>query len=152
MKTKHLIGAIFTLLLILSACTNNRGVVERPAFIARNTGALEIEKVELSDTATVLYIKAFYTPKQWIKIDPNSFLTDNRGKQYTIQATEGIVLGEEFYMPESGETEFTMTFPPVASNAVFIDFSEGDYNGAFKFWGIQLTKRPLKVNLPKGFK
>ena len=152
MKTKQWIGILFALLLIVSACTNQRGVVEHPAFIARNTDALEIDKVERRDTATVLYIKAFYTPNNWIMIDPNSFLTDNLGKQYTIRSAEGIVLGEEFYMPDSGETEFTMTFPPVASNAVFVDFSEGDFNGAWKIWGIQLTHQPPTVSLPKGLK
>ncbi|MDR0541495.1 MAG: TlpA family protein disulfide reductase [Dysgonamonadaceae bacterium] len=151
MKTKQWIGAAAALLLLSAACVNNRGLVERPAFIFRNTSALEIDKVELSDTATVLYINAFYSPHSWIKIDPNSFLTDNKGKQYPVRSTEGIVLGKEFYMPDSGESEFTMTFSPVASNATFIDFSEGDFEGAFKIFGIQLTDKPLKTHLPKGF-
>ena len=152
MKTKQWIVTMFALLLTWSGCTNNRGIVEHPAFTAWSTNTLEIEKIELRDTATVLYIKVFFAPNNWIKIDPNSFLTDDRGKQYSIRSAEGIVLGEEFYMPESGETEFTMTFPPIASNAVCVDFSEGDYDGAFKIWGIQLTNRPLKESFPKGFK
>jgi hypothetical protein len=152
MKTKQWTGVLFAFLLILSGCANNRGTVERPNVMARNTNALEIDKIEISDTATVLFIKAFYAPNQWIKIDPNSFLTDERGKQYTILSTEGIKIGEEFYMPDSGETEFKMIFPAVAPNAVSVDFSEGDFDGAWKLWGIQLTNRPLKASLPKGFK
>jgi len=152
MKTKQWIGTQFAFLLILSGCANNRGTVERPAVMARNTTALEINKIELSDTATVLYIKAFYPAGQWIKIDPKSFLTDNQGKQDTIQSADGIELGKEFYMPASGETEFKMTFPAVTPNATSVDFSEGDYKGAFKLWGIQLTNKPVKANLPTGFK
>ncbi|MDR2683153.1 MAG: redoxin family protein [Dysgonamonadaceae bacterium] len=149
MKTKQRIGVGIVLLLTVLGCTNNRGVVERPAFIARNTDALEIDKVELSDTATILYIKAFYAPHNWIRIDPNSFLLDEEGKQYPIRSTEGMELGKEFYMPDSGESEFTMTFSPVPSHVAAVDFSEGDFEGAFKIWGIQLTNKPLKIDVPK---
>ena len=154
MKSKQWIGIIFASLVILSGCTkfNNRGVVEYPAFIFQNASNLDIEKVELNDTATVFYMKVYFTPHNWIRINEKSFLTDNHGIQYTIQSTEGIVLGEEFYMPESGEKEFSMIFPPVAQDATSVDFSEGDISGAWRFWGIQLTDEPLKVNLPKGFK
>jgi thiol-disulfide isomerase/thioredoxin len=152
MKTKQCIGVSVVFLLILFGCINNRGVVEHPAFIARNTSTLEVGRVEISDTATVLYIKAFYTPHNWIRIDPNSFLADNKGVQYPVRSAEGIVLGEEFYMPDSGESAFAMIFPPVASNATEVDFSEGDYEGAFKIWGIRLTNQPLKLHLPKGVK
>ena len=156
MKTKQWISTLFAFLLILSGCTNNRGVVEHPSFITRSGGAngLEIEKIELNDTATVLYMKAFYPSGEQISIDSNSFLTDNLGKQYTIQSTEGIAMGEEFYMPESGEVEFAMIFPPVASNAVYIDFSDSvdDAWKMWRIWGIQLTNKPIKANLPKGFK
>ena len=154
MKTKKWIGIFFAFLLLLSGCAkfNNRGVVERPAFIARNANNLDIEKVELNDTATVMYMKVYFTPHNWIRINEKSFLTDNHGNQYTIQSTEGIVLGEEFYMPESGEKEFSMIFPSVAPDASSVDFSEGDISGAWKFWGIQLTNKPIKVSLPKGFK
>ena len=152
MKTKQGIGMLFAFLLILSGCANNRGTVERPAVVARSSTDLEIDKIVLSDTAIVLYIKAFYPAGHWIKIDPKSFLTDNQGKQYTIQSAVGIELGKEFYMPASGETEFTMTFPAVTPNATYVDFSEGDFKGAFKLWGIQLTNKPVKTNLPTGFK
>jgi thiol-disulfide isomerase/thioredoxin len=52
-------------------------------------------------------------------------------------------------MPDSGESEFTLTFPPVDSNVTEVDFSEGDVEGAFKIWGIRLINEPLKVHLPK---
>ena len=108
MKTKQWIGIIFTSLVVLSGCTkSNRGVVEFPAFVARNTDYLNIQKIEVSDTATVLYMKVFYTPNNWIRINSTSFLVDNKGKQYPILSTEGgLVPDEEFYMPASGETEF----------------------------------------------
>jgi len=152
MKAKQWIGIVFAFLAILSGCTNNRRVIENPAFVARNTDALDINKVELNDTATVLYMEAYGAPKGWIQIDSLSFLTDNQGKKYTIRTIEGITLGQQYIMPDSGKVAFKMIFPPVASNAVYVDFSEGDVNGAWKIWSIQLTNKPLKVSLPKDFK
>jgi len=151
MKTKQGIGMLFAFLLILSGCVNNRGTVERPAVIARNTTALEIDKIVLSDTATVLYFKTVFAEGNSIKIDSKSVLIDNQGKQYPILSTEGVPMTGDF-MPVKGEIKFSMTFPPVASNAVYLDFSEGDYNGAWKLWGIQLTNKPVKTDLPTGFK
>ena len=152
MKTRQWIGIMIASLAILSGCTNNRGVIEHPAFIAKSAYGLEIEKIELSDTATILYFKAFFNPGNWIKPDPNGFLKDNKGNKYNLLSAEGISLEENFIMPESGETEFSLIFQPVASNAVYVDFSEGDYSNAWNIWGIQLTNQPLKVKLPRGFK
>jgi hypothetical protein len=58
-------------------------------------------------------------------------------------------------MPESGEAEFIMIFPPVASNAVFVDFGTkyiDEMWNPWRIWGIQLTKKSLKTALPKDFK
>jgi len=152
MKTKQGIGMLFAFLLILSGCVNNRGTVERPAVVARNTTDLEIDKIVLSDTATVLYIKTVFTREGYrIKVDSNSVLIDDQGKQYHILSTDGAPMTGDF-MPVKGETKFSITFPPVASNAVYVDFSEGDYERAWKLWGIQLTNKPVKTILPSGFK
>jgi thiol-disulfide isomerase/thioredoxin len=152
MKTKQKMAAAAIFLLLLAGCANNRGVVENPAFVAQNSSALKIDKVEVGNASTILHISAFYDPGNWIKIDPKSVLIDDKGTQYVIQSADGIVLGEEFYMPESGKTAFRLTFPAVARRATFVDFSEGDFDGAFKIWGIQLTDKPLKTYLPEGFK
>ena len=53
-------------------------------------------------------------------------------------------------MPESGEAEFQLTFPPIPQNVTCLDFSEGDFEGAYKIWGIQLDKKTFsKFRLPK---
>lgn len=103
-----------------------------------------MDKVVLSDTATVLYIKAFYHPKQWIRISGQSFLKDNNGETYALRSGIGIKPDTEFWMPESGEGEFRLVFPPIPASATSIDFSEGDnVQGAFKIWGIQLKGKAL---------
>jgi thiol-disulfide isomerase/thioredoxin len=142
---------VVALALLVAGCTNNRGVVERPEFVARSSDLLEIARVSLSDTATILHVNIFHEPGGRMKMDPNSFLRDNKGRLYSVRWAEGLVLGEEFHLPDSGESSFVLAFPPVASDAGFVDFVEGDEIGAYKIWGIQLTGKPLKTRLPAGY-
>ena len=153
MKTRHWFGIIFASLLILSGCTkfSNRGVMENPAYIVRSANSLELEKVEVSDTATVLHLRAYYYGS-WINIDKNGFLSDVQGNKYNLISSEGLEIGHEYNMVPNEEKEFSLIFPPIPSNLVTIDYSEGDYASAWRFLGIQLTDKPLNVNLPKGFK
>ncbi|MDD3039406.1 TlpA disulfide reductase family protein [Bacteroides sp.] len=125
-------------------------VIECPPFTAWNSTTLEIEKIVLSDTSTTIYIKAFYEPKHWIKIDAGSILKDNNGNLYPIRKGIGITLDKEFWMPESGEAEFQLIFPPLPKNVTFVDFIEGNDEKASKIWGIQLNKKAFeKQKLPQ---
>lgn len=123
-------------------------IIEQPPFIAWSSTSIEIDKVALSDTATVLYIKAFYRPKYWIKIASGSFLKGNDGELYRLRHGIGITPDQEFWMPESGQAEFKLVFPPLPKDITSVDFSEGDTEGAFKIWGIQLNGKLPKLNLP----
>ena len=61
----------FIAILLLCICSLTKAkekVIEQPPFIAWTSTSIQVDKVVLSDTATVLYIKAFYHPKQWIRI------------------------------------------------------------------------------------
>ncbi|MCP3894016.1 MAG: TlpA family protein disulfide reductase, partial [Bacteroides sp.] len=87
-------------------------IIEQPPFTVWSSDNIEIDKIVLSDTATVLYIKAFYRPKYWIKIASGSFLKSNKGETYTLRSGIGITPDKEFWMPESGEASFQLVFPP----------------------------------------
>ena len=84
-----------TLLLIVGliiGCTvqaKNR-VIEEPPFCVRNTTSIEVSKIILSDTATVLHIYAKYRPKNWIRIASESYLQDNNGETYLLRSGIGI--------------------------------------------------------------
>ena len=140
-------------LLLCICCTlqAKNKVIDLPPFIASNTTSIEVSKVTLSDTATVLHIYSKYRPKQWIRIATESYLKDDNGKTYPLRSGIGITPGENFWMPESGEAEFQLVFPPLSGNVSSIDFTEGEgIEEAFSIWGIQLKKKELpKLVLPK---
>ena len=136
-------------LLSLAAFTQaQERIIEQPPFTAWSSTSIEIDKVALSDTATVLHIKAFYRPKNWIRIASGSFLKGSDGELYPLRHGIGITPDQEFWMPESGQAEFKLVFPPLPKDITSIDFSEGDTEGAFKIWGIQLDGKLPKLKLP----
>jgi len=149
MKLSHLFIAG---LLLLASCTPENRVIENPVYTARNNDVIEVSKVSLTDSTTVLDIQATFTPGYWIRIVSNSLLTDNNGNNYPITSGIGIDLDKEFWMPESGEATFQLIFPPLKRGAKTIDFIEGaDAADGFRIWNIQLKETTQKISIPKEF-
>ncbi|MEG1037589.1 MAG: TlpA disulfide reductase family protein [Mucinivorans sp.] len=135
----------FTLALALFATSTvaaRERVVELPPVAANNTTSIEIERVRLTDTATVVDIKAFFRPGNWIRIDKDTYLMAD-GKKYTVRSAKGIVLGAEHWMPKSGESSFTINFEPLPRDTKRFDFIETDCANCFKLWGVELSGRGL---------
>lgn len=135
---------ILSLLIVLLYCTTMQAkerVVELPAFDAWSSTSIEIQKIVLSDTATTVYIDAFYRPHNWIKIAKDSYLQAD-GKQYKLLSGIGMEPDKEIWMPESGTYSFQMIFPPLPENTTTVDFTEGDFEGSFSIWGIHLDGKP----------
>lgn len=151
MKHIHLFIASLLLCICCYPLHAKNRVIEQPPFCVRNSTSIEVSKVVMSDTATVLHIYAKYRPKNWIKIASGSYLKDNNGETYQLRSGIGITPDKEFWMPESGEAEFQLIFPPVAANATSIDFTEGEgIQDGFSIWGIQLKGKKLpELVLPK---
>ena len=151
---KNIYLFIMGVLLVLSGCTPENRVIEKPVFLASNTTSIEVSKVSLTDSTTVLDIFARFTPGWWIKMASTSTLTDDKGNTYPIKTGVGIDLDKEFWMPESGEAKFQIVFPPLKQGAKYIDFSEGpEVENGWQIWGIQLKDNQLpKLQFPKGFK
>lgn len=149
MKTKHmnLVRSSWLMLvglMLLVSCSLDNRVIEKPVFLASNTTSIEVSKVTLTDSTTVLDIFARYQPKYWIRIAGSSYLTDDKGNTYPVQSGIGIELDKEFWMPESGEAEFQLVFPRLRNGAKYFDFSEGpEVEGGFSIWGVQLKSNEL---------
>ena len=102
--------------------------VEYPDFESNKTGGiLEIKRVERTADATTIYFKAYYTPRYWIKLANTTVLKTADDCQFKVLKADGITLDTEFYMPESGETEFSLTFEPLPLDAETFSFKEGNW-------------------------
>lgn len=127
-----------TAMCLAASCTQRDKCVENPLIESTNTMTIDFSKVELSDTATVLYTDAYFRPGWWIKISSESYLLAD-GKRYALTATEGIEADSLFWMPKSGEASFRLTFEPLPRGTRSFDFIEGDCEECFKLFGVDLT-------------
>lgn len=127
--------------IMLTATVMGRSIrtINNPACMANpQRNSLNVTKVELSDTATIIWFKAKEKPNNWIRMSGKAFITDDSGKRYAARAITGMSFGKRFYMPETGETDFAVTFSPIPASTKFIDFVEG--SDSWKILGIHDSK------------
>lgn len=118
---------------------NGCKTVNFPTVRKTNTDIPEIRQVVLTDTATVLRIHVNYIPKYWIRIDKGIRLVADDGTICPVLRSEGISLGEKFYVPESGEADYTLYFAPLPAGARAFDMVESEAPNADRLEGIALS-------------
>lgn len=123
--------------------------IDFPRIGDANGVALDVDRVELSDTATILTMHGYYRPGWWIKIAPETTLKAG-GKSYKLIDAKGMVPGKELWMPESGDSVFTMVFEPLPEGVADFDFVEGKGDGAFCIWNVDLTGKAAISEYPEG--
>lgn len=126
-------------ILLLTSCTPENRVIEKPVFLVSNTTFIEVSKVTITDTTTVLDFFARIRPNTRMKITQSCHLTDEKGNNYPVLAGNGIELDQEIRMTESGKVEFQLVFPPLKRGTESIQFSENGIN----IWGIQVKDNQL---------
>jgi thiol-disulfide isomerase/thioredoxin len=141
------------LTVVLCNCGQKRpAVIERPVFDVWNSTTLEIDKIEMSDSATVFHIDAYFRPHNWIRIDSKTYIRESgTDEKLTVTRAEGIELDRETYMPASGTVSFSLFFPPLRPEVTKIDLIESDCEDCFKIWGIYLlpNARVQLATVPK---
>ena len=138
MKIQLFVASLLLSGCLLFGCASRERVVEKPLIEASNTMTLDIPRVELTDSATVLRMQAYFQPHYWIRIDGGSYLSAG-GRKYRLIGADGITPDSLFWMPASGEASFTLAFEPLPRGTRSFDFIESDCDDCFKLYGIDLT-------------
>ena len=127
-----------TVAVLLGACTRENKVIEFPLVGASNTTNIVFEKVELTDTATVLTVRGFHQPNDWIRVPSYTHLVA-QGVEYKLLDSKDIKIDELLYMPADGDSCFTLLFEPLPEDATSCDFIESDAEGDWRIYDIDLT-------------
>ena len=158
---KKLLSAILLVLVALVGQAKGKEIVweEPTAFMGASNSTFFITTVELKEAETVLHVTAIYNPGSWIRFAKESFVQTPDGKKYAF--TGGAKTNEKeaylqpdslFWMPESGMAHLALHFKPVPLDTKEMDFSEGDFDGAFRFFNISDSKAKKKVEIPAEWK
>ena len=153
MKQKALIMALLLALPFVAFAAKKVKVWESPKTLYSNTRVITFTKVEFTDTATVVHVNAKFLPNYWIKVNTSCYLTDDLGQKYNITKGIGIELGEEHWMPESGEDNFVVYFQPMKRTPKWFDFSEGpEVEDGWEIYGVHHDRNDLGITIPKEWK
>lgn len=138
------------LALLLSFAVYSQIVIENPITGFSTARNVNLTKIELSDTATILY---FYTKAKagnWISIPTKTYIKEIKGdEKLYVNRSEGIPIGEKFTMPASGEVSYKLIFPAIDKTVKFIDYGEGNDGGSWFIYDIATASTTLKPRLPK---
>ncbi|MBQ1253614.1 MAG: thioredoxin, partial [Alistipes sp.] len=88
---------------LLGACTRENKVIEFPLVGASNTTSIVFEKVELTDTATVLTVRGFSRPNDWIRVPSYTHLVA-QGIECRLLGSRDVEIDELLYMPADGDS------------------------------------------------
>lgn len=140
--------AIFAIAAISLSCSRRiPEAVEYPHISFRNTLVIEITRIERSDTSTIVSMTSFSHPRSWFRFSPDTYLLAD-GTKYKMTGADGIVPGEETYTKPvddySGRLDFKLFFEPLPAYVRECAIMEGEEEGDFKFYGIDLTGKAPK--------
>lgn len=117
-------------------------VIHNPQFEARKSSVATISEIELGDDATKVKFHVVFRPNWWIQIDNSECIVDSAtGEEFCPIGGEGITIGEKCWMPASGDTVFTVIYPPLPPGTEVIDFSP---ESSWATWGIRLDGKPVE--------
>jgi len=122
--------------------------VEYPVYDKRTSEALEIEKIVVNDTATILSVDVYSRPGYWIALSSRTVLKGKEtGKTYRLLRSDGFALDTKVPMPESGNVFFTLEFETLDDSDWHIDFIEGEAAGDFRIEGLSLDISSRKSSI-----
>lgn len=116
---------------------------------SNNAGGWNIEKVVLSDTATVVHFSVSFKPYSWIQMASSTYLSDEKAVEYPVRKAVGLTLDEKFYMPKSGRTEFQLVFAPMPKDTKIFDMIEGEERDMARWFGLHDAKSKVKISVAR---
>ncbi|GAO28952.1 thiol:disulfide interchange protein TlpA [Geofilum rubicundum JCM 15548] len=115
---------------------------------------LELTKIELSDSATVLSFLVNFRPHNWISIPKETYIQNpvDEEKLFVV-GTEGIPFNEKYWMPDSGQVAYKLIFPPVDKDWERLDYGEDISEGSsWAIFDVQLKPNEVSSLVPTEFK
>lgn len=121
----------------------NAQVYNNPIAGKQSHPELEIARIEITDTETIISLKITNKLSQggWFCADENIYIKNSKGAEfYKLLKSENIpTCPEQFEFAYTGQTlEFNLYFPPISKELKYIDLIESCSNACFSFQGIIL--------------
>lgn len=129
MRRFHPFWIYLGILSVLFSCSKNR-IINQPDYESYQTQSLlGIEKIELTDTASIIYVSLYCLPGYWVALSHDMKLTGRQsGKDYSLKWIEGLAPDIMIHVDSTGYISAKLLFEPIGDQDKEIDFfEESDY-------------------------
>ncbi len=125
-------------------------IIDHPRFAATTSPNVQITKIELSDTAAVLYFEVSYFPKLSIRVSSDKTYIQNSkgGDQLYVKRADGIELNKWIKINETGKHSYKLFFPPLNRETVLFNFEEETW----KIFDIEIVPQEHVSVIPEQLK
>jgi thiol-disulfide isomerase/thioredoxin len=126
------------LILSLNLIAQKRKIIN-PFYEVTTSGILHIDKIEINNKETRLYLRCTFVPYWWVKFSSADYLQDaDTGEKYFVTAMTGGEFDKEIYMPISGDSGFVLIFPKLKKTVKHLNFVEDDKEDRQVIFGLSL--------------
>ena len=134
--------------MLLFTSTYSQKTIETPDYgLSSIPGS--IAKIELTETATILHFHLKMSPGTSFSVPKTSFIQDVKGdtKLYVLKG-EGVPINKSHKVSSSGEINYQLYFPKLASTVNTIDFGENNEGGNWAVYDMIINKEAIASVLP----
>lgn len=144
---KHLV-ICFTVCMI-SFTSAAQEIIKNPRYGLGNVNYLTIDRIELTEVATILTFTAKPPAGGWIAIDENSYIqVVGDTTKLMLRKAEGVEFGKQYSGAEFEELSYDLHFPPIDKSVARIDFGELVASNPWKIYDIELRRLPGQSPVP----
>lgn len=141
---------LLSFFLLVFSFVHAQTIVENPKTGMSTANNLKLEKVEISDTSTILFFHIRYQPNNWISIPKGTYIQPAGSEErFYATGTIDIPFDKKYTMPESGEKSYAVIFPKIDPATAKIDFGEGNDGGSWFIYDIQLKPELFQSLVPE---
>lgn len=149
MKKAQVYLSVIAALLTLAGCNKGKIIFNPDYEVLPNPYiGIGIEKIELTDTATILDVSLYNQPGYWVAVSQDVKLSGrDTGRDYKLKFIEGLAPDIMVHVDSTGYFSARLFFEPVEDRDRSVDFIEEGIN---KIKGIKLfddTSGKIKTNL-----
>jgi thiol-disulfide isomerase/thioredoxin len=138
------------LVLAMSFFAYSQTIVENPKTGMSTASNVQLLKIELRDTATVMWFHVNQTPGNWISIPKETYIQPaGSNEKLYIKSAEGIEINGRYTMPASGEVNYQLLFPKVDASVSRLDYGEANDGGSWFIFDICIKAELQKSLLPE---
>lgn len=141
---------LLTFTLFLSIFAYSQTFIENPKVGMSTAQNVTLEKIELRDTATVLWFQFFSESPSGFSIPKKTYIQPAGAKEKLfITTAEGVLLGKQITASAFEKVSYQLFFPKIDPSIAKLDYGEANDGGTWFIYDIQIRPEMFKSIVPE---